>query len=232
MRVLVVGGTSGLGLCLARRFAANNNKVTIAGRTCRTGEEFEFQPVDFNVMPYVPGVLAQHDADVVVWAAGFYQSGKLHELASEEIAASILINYLAPALHLQKRLLQGPLQGLIAITSSSEWTPREKEPMYCSGKAALAMLARSVSLDPLVGRTLVAAPQGMATPFWHNQNRDLKGFLDPEWVADRIMAHFAETQKYRHIRILRDPARVEVDEDRTIQVAHSTSPDVTTNIGP
>jgi NAD(P)-dependent dehydrogenase (short-subunit alcohol dehydrogenase family) len=232
MRVLVVGGTSGLGLCLARRFAADNNKVTIAGRHCRTGDEFEFQPIDFSVMPYVPGVLTQYEADIVVWAAGFYQSGKLHELAPEEIATSTLINYLAPALYLQKRLLQGPLQGLIAITSSSEWTPREKEPMYCSGKAALAMLARCVSFDPLVGRTLVAAPQGMATPFWDNQKRDLTGFLDPEWVADRIMAHFAETQKYRHIRIFRDPTRVEVDEDRSIQAAHSPSPDVTANIGP
>lgn len=106
------------------------------------------------------------------------------------------------------------LPGLIAVTSTSQWTPRLREPVYTAVKAGLGMFANSVSLDPAIGKTLVAAPAGMKTPFWKGTDKDTSDMLDPAWVADQILNLYNDDFKYKYARIMRGPSRVEIMEKR------------------
>ena len=123
----------------------------------------------------------------------------------------------APALILQRIIKrQGLLPGFIAITSTSQWTPRELEPVYTGVKAGLAMLAQSASLDAKVGKVLVAGPTGMKTNFWATGNRDMTDLLSPEEVAEEVLRLWNETYRYRLARILRDPFRTDILETRLV----------------
>jgi len=126
----------------------------------------------------------------------------------------IHIGLTAPALLIQrfKNSSDNPLE-IIIITSSSQYTPRELEPMYTATKAGLGMLGASLSLDSEIGRVLVVAPSGMKTPFW-GKGHNTKGYLEPEWVAGQIAEVSCGEFKYRFVKILRDPKRVETVETR------------------
>ncbi|MDD4333485.1 MAG: hypothetical protein PHT51_05250 [Patescibacteria group bacterium] len=75
------------------------------------------------------------------------------------------------------------------------------------------MLGTSLSFDPELGNVLVAAPSGMQTPFW-GEERNTSEYLDPKWVAERIMELANEPLKYCYAKILRKPNRVEIIESR------------------
>ena len=110
---------------------------------------------------------------------------------------------------------QSSLSGFIAITSTSQWTPRLFEPAYTTVKAGLGMFGNSVSLDLRVGKVLVAAPSGMKTDFWRDSSRDMSMMLDPKWVAQKIIDLYNEDGfDYKFAKILRKPPRVEVIEKR------------------
>lgn len=146
---------------------------------------------------------------------GFYQEGNISDVSDEDIANMTNVGLLAPAMLLQRILKkQDKLAGFIAVTSTSQWTPRLLEPIYTAVKSGLGMLANSVSLDERIDRVLVAGPAGMNTRFWENSPRDMSTMLDPKWVAEQVLDQYSGDFKYKLARILRGPARVEVIETR------------------
>lgn len=218
--VLVVGGSSGLGLELARLYARRDHDVFITGRNNPCEKGVNFLPFSLSCSD---GLLEERIQDFVralpevhtlVHAAGYYQQGRLTDLSASEIIEMINVGLLAPTMFLRTLLkFQNRLHAFVAITSTSQWVPRLLEPVYTAVKAGLAALANSVSLDERVRQVLVAAPSGMATPFWKD-GRDTSMMLDATWVATQIGIHLAEGDPYRQIRIFRGPARVEVAESR------------------
>jgi hypothetical protein len=76
------------------------------------------------------------------------------------------------------------------------------------------MLSNSLSLDDRLGKVLVAGPAGMNTRFWEKSPRGASTMLDPSWVAKQVIKHLTGRFKYKFIRILRNPSRVEVVEKR------------------
>ncbi|MBI4237203.1 MAG: SDR family oxidoreductase [Deltaproteobacteria bacterium] len=218
MEALIIGGSSGLGLELAH-ILAKDYHVTITGRQNPGTAAATFYRLDLakptlgtrldQLLRAVPRV------DLLVYAAGFYQEGRISELSDVALTTMQRVGLLAPALLLQRLLQrQVDLPGFIAITSTSQWTPRRLEPIYTAAKAGLGMLANSVALDERVGRVLVAGPSGMQTPFWAQSRRDVTGMLDPRWVAEQILTLYSAPFDYQCARILRDPARIEVLETR------------------
>jgi len=123
------------------------------------------------------------------------------------------VGLLAPMMMVQrlKRRSSFPLKVML-VTSSSQYTPREREPAYCSVKAGLGMLGACLVRDRGLGKVLVAAPSGMRTPFWDGTDEDTETMLDPKWVADQIVELSGGAFKYKSAKILRNPARVEVVE--------------------
>ncbi|MBI4232620.1 SDR family NAD(P)-dependent oxidoreductase [Candidatus Peregrinibacteria bacterium] len=216
---LVVGGTSGLGLQLALGLVPMY-KVTVTGRKDPQDSRLSFAYLDINPRESLSQKLdavvsnSRH-LDLLVYAAGFYQEGKIDILSDEEITKMAYVGFNAPVMLLQRILKrQQSLPGFIAITSTSQWTPRLLEPVYTGVKAGLGMLASSLSLDSRIEKTLVVAPAGMATEFWAGTGRDMTSMLDPAWVAKQILNQYPGAFAYKFVRLLREPLRVEVGDVR------------------
>lgn len=220
--ILIVGGGSGLGFHIGELLLKRGASIHVTGRSARPLPK-NFQFIEFDIT-HEPSQLAKDldrimlrlpRVDVLVYAAGFFEKGRLSELSDDHIVQTIHVGVVAPAM-LLKRLLrkQGTLPGFIAITSTSQWIPRELEPTYTASKAGLAMLAQSASLDERVKKTLVVGPAGMDTPFWKGTGRDITGLLAPQWVAEQLIKLWEDSYAYRLARILRDPPRVEILETR------------------
>jgi len=227
---LIIGGTSGLGLELAGLFS-HDLFVIVTGRQDPKVPGIHYFELDladpspriYNRLNRLVGLPAAEvppseryleglvpEISLLVYAAGFYQEGIIDELDDEAIDAMNSVG-LGACQKILARILrkQGKLGGFIAVTSTSEWTPRLKEPVYCGVKAGLKLFSEAVSLDPRIGKTLVAAPAGMATPFWRDTPRDTSDMLDPKWVSTQIMELYKNTDgRYTHARILRNPPRV------------------------
>lgn len=234
--ILIVGGTSGLGLELAKLFL-NKEGAEYSVFVTGTKEGITYNPPDeldgmtpwslnltFNVNEVQKSVDSLlgclPDINLLVYAAGFYQEGTIGGLDSYDILKMMNSGLVAPALFLNNLLVrQKNLEGFIAITSTSQYTPRLFEPVYTAVKAGLGMLANSISLDPKVGKVLVAAPVGMNTNFWKDTDRDTCLMLDPKWVAQEIIRLYEDDvrvggYKYKFAKILRDPPRSEMVDIR------------------
>lgn len=219
MNALVVGGTSGLGLELAKLLKANHDHVIITGRTNpkQSGLDFREVPLSLNAGSARLNWIVDDNPrfDMVVYNPGFYQEGHISDLTSDQILEMVNVGFLAAVLLMQRVMKkQDYLPCFVAVTSTSQFIPREFEPVYTAVKAALGMFANSLSLDPRIGKILVAAPAGMKTNFWAGTDKDTSGMLDPAWVAEQIIKLLEEDFKYKYARILRGPARVEIVEVR------------------
>ncbi|MDO8492701.1 MAG: SDR family NAD(P)-dependent oxidoreductase [bacterium] len=222
-RVLIVGGTSGLGLALANIFKCGENLVTITGRFDPEQNDLQFVPLNITndseslVRDLERVVLAiSAPIELLIYSAGFSRLGTIGYLADAEIKQMVNIGILAPSLLVKKILCkQTHLPEIIVITSTSQWIPRPLESVYCATKAGLSMFANSISLDENIGKVLVAVPAGMNTKIqWERGQKDNPALLDPNWVAEQIAEQYAENFEYKLIRILREPPRTEVLEKR------------------
>lgn len=220
MPALVVGGTSGLGLEIAKELHTAGNEVYVTGRRELNEPNLHYEPFDLTA-PELPKrigelVMRLPEINTLVYAAGYFQDGRVTDLAEEQIENMIDVGGRG-LIYFMKAILekQDELAELITVTSTSQWTPRQREPIYNFAKAGAAHFSNAMAEDGRVGKVLVAGPAGMRTAFWDGIERDdLDKMLDPEWVADEIVKLRNDDYKYRFAKIMRDPARVEVVETR------------------
>ncbi len=209
-----------MGLDLARRLSLLGHDVLVAGRSDPAIDFAKFLPLDLS-LPDLTKTMEAFIADLpqidtLIYAAGFYQEGTVTDLTGDQIEQMISVGGRG-LIYAVKSLLakQVTLPELITITSTSQWTPRKLEPIYNFVKAGAGHFTNSMAEDGRVAKTMVAGPAGMHTDFWEGIPRDdLNKMLDPAWVAEQIMAARNEDYKYKYIRILREPARVEEVEKR------------------
>lgn len=217
---LIVGGTSGLGLEIARNMAANDEQAIITGRhnpNVGFAEYHEFDLTGDNL----PARIGQFVLDLppiksMVYAAGFYQEGHITELSDDDVDNMINVGGRGLVFFTKKLLeKQEQLDELVTITSTSQWTPREYEPVYNFVKAGVGHYSHGQSLDPRIGKTLVVGTSGMATEFWHGTDKDTSSMLRPEWVSRQVMMLRQRDDKYIFAKILGAtgdlPKRVEIE---------------------
>lgn len=222
-KTLIIGGTSGLGLELAKLEQERGVVVYITGRRKPDILNLNFIKLDINAnsnyVTEVDTVVSQiGPIDTVVYAAGFFQDGTITDITWEDVVQMMNVGIMA-ALRVTKRILelQGELDEFIAITSTSQWTPRLYEPVYTAAKAALGAFANSLSLDERVKKTIVVGPAGMDTRFWEGSDpvaHDASKMLKPYWVAQEIQKLRDQRKSYLFAKILREPARVEIVDIR------------------
>lgn len=219
MNTLIVGGSSGLGLALAKEFADKKDKVIVTGRTRPDVKFADFKKLDLSAAPAKAIEKLVKDLppiDRLVYSAGFYQFGRVTDLSNAQIEE--MVNVAGTGLiYLMRELLakQGKLTELVTITSTSQWTPRKNEPIYNFAKAGIGHFSSAMAEDGRVGKVLVVGPSGMRTEFWDGVKRDdLDTMLDKEWVAKQVLSALKGNYKYKFIKILRQPARVEEADER------------------
>jgi short-subunit dehydrogenase len=220
MNTLIIGGTSGLGLEIAKKLSKEGSDVIVTGRRELKEPKLTYKQFDLAAPELVKRisefVSSLPEIDTFVYAAGYFQEGRVTDLSEEEIEEMINVGGRG-LIYFVKAILnkQDSLDELITITSTSQWTPRQKEPIYNFAKAGAAHFSNGIAEDGRVKKVLVAGPAGMKTAFWEGVERtDLDTMLDPAWVADEVMKLREATYKYRFAKIMREPARVEVIETR------------------
>lgn len=220
MQTLVIGGTSGLGLEIAKLFKNRGEQVIVTGRTNPNIRGISFQKFELAMGQSLAKEISElvsvlPKIDRLVYAAGFYQEGDITELSEKDVSDMLDVGLNAPIWFVRELLrAHGKIKDFIAITSTSQWTPRLKEPIYTATKAGLGMLANSLAEDSRVGKVLVLGPAGMSTGFWRADGRTDPTYNDPSWVAKQTVDALKANFRYAFVKVLRNPARVEVVETR------------------
>lgn len=219
MNALVIGGTSGLGYELVKSFVQDGADVYYTGRKPQDKgyQHFEYLPIDHGASEQRIGrlVMKLPEISTFIFAAGFYQEGRIDDLTPEQIRNMMEVGGMALIVAMRELLKkQGSLDELITVTSTSQWVPRKLEPVYNFVKAGAGHFSNAMAEDGRVGKVLVAGPSGMKTDFWEDGHPDWDKFLEPSVVADEIMKARDDDYRYKYIRILRDPLRVEEVEKR------------------
>ena len=177
---VVTGGSSGIGLATARRFAAEGAKVFITGRR---GAELDTakQAIEGDVVPIVGDVsdLAQLDAlfaeieatagriDILMLNAAFAETKTLEDVTPEHFDQTFGTNVRSVVFGLQKALPLLAEGASVIITGSiagSSGIPAMS--IYGATKAALRALVRSwiLELKDRAIRINVVAPGHISTP--------------------------------------------------------------------
>lgn len=217
--ILIVGGTSGVGLELSKYYTKAGHNVCMTGRKNPELDGATYQEL---AMTHESGPLAEdidcvlrnfEDVNTLIYAAGFVQLGHIDTLSDDDLGRMVNVGILAPMILIKrlKNRSRTPLD-IILITSSSQYTPRELEPAYAATKSAMGMLGASLVRDKELGKVLVAAPSGIRTPFWDGTDIDTGSMLEPDWVAKQIVELSSGNFKYKFAKLLREPPRVEVVE--------------------
>jgi uncharacterized oxidoreductase len=152
--ILITGGSKGIGLALAKRFAERGNTVIICGRSEESLEKAssEVSGIQTRVCD-VASADDRHqlfqwatekvpDLNVVVNNAGIQRRVDLAENDEgwTSTASEIAINLEAP-IHLSRlftqHLITKPNAAIVNVTSGLSFVPLANVPVYCATKAAL-----------------------------------------------------------------------------------------------
>ncbi|MDW3645457.1 MAG: SDR family NAD(P)-dependent oxidoreductase [Bacteroidia bacterium] len=153
-RILITGGSSGIGLELASRLIEKGNKVIICGRSveklkaanvkipdlqyfaCDISQKEDCKKLRDWIKLYHPDLNILINNAAIVHMANFYEEENILEMADKEFA----INFFGP-IHLIKLLLpvleKNPDPAIINETTGLVYTPRVDYPFYNSTKSAL-----------------------------------------------------------------------------------------------
>ncbi len=213
---LIIGGTRGIGQALALALQAQQESVLVTGRTVDRPDQ-EFYKLDLasdDLATHIQKLVANlPPVKRLIYSAGFFQELDFMAIDEASINQMLRVNFQAPFLLVQALLKkQKTLPECVVITSTSQFTPRPLESLYCSTKAGLAMLTACLHETSYVERCRVIAPSGTKTSFYRDTERDLSSFLDVETVVTAIQDSLARPASFEFVKILRNPVKIIVAE--------------------
>ena len=199
--VLVTGGSGGIGGAIAQAFGKTGASVTVAYHSDEEGAEETAKAIrdagskaiiakaNVSDAASVAGLFAAHDEafgglDICINNAGIDgERGNLWELDADDIMKVLDINLrggIFTSREALKRMVPAKSGVLLSITSVHEQVPWGGHAAYCSSKAAIGMMTRSLALEasPHGVRVVCLAPGAIRTDI----NKDM--WSDPEQLAD------------------------------------------------
>jgi len=162
LKVLITGGTRGLGRKMAEYMVSQGHKVYVFGKTNKSeidrtylttlAEYIECDISNINEIKACFGTLINHCEwiDVLINNATVRQFKKLDEFQTSEIQRNINVDFLAPVilsnlcLSIMKRNNFG---RIINISSISSYKVYSTGSLYCSSKRALIAFSESLSKE-------------------------------------------------------------------------------------
>lgn len=187
-RILISGGTSGIGLAAAKLFLQAGAKVSLMGRSEQRGEAALQELGAGDRAIFVQGDVSRLDdcrqalqqviekwagLDVLVNSAGIYVEGALEDMTEEEIATVLDINvkgtyYLSQAAVPYLKESRG---NLVNVASDAGVHGNYYCSLYCASKGAVVMFTKALALE-LAGfgvRVNAIAPGDILTPLTEAQ---------------------------------------------------------------
>lgn len=163
---IITGGSSGIGLASARRFAAEGARVMIAARDmergaaaarsiCVNGGEARFTACDVTKAAHVAHLIdatlaAYRQLDILFNHAGTNRAARVTELDENEWDALLAVNlksvYLGCHYAIPAMLATGG-GAIINTAGTFGMVARPAQAAYCAAKAAVIHLTRQIALD-------------------------------------------------------------------------------------
>jgi short-subunit dehydrogenase involved in D-alanine esterification of teichoic acids len=190
--VLIVGGTSGIGLGLARRFVDAGSTVIVGGRDTGRVDDLETVRIDVTDAASVQAardeVLAAHpDLDVVITMSGVLLQEDLrdpaHFATAETTIAVNLLGTIRVVDAFTPHLIARGSGDIVTVTSGIGFLPFPLMPSYGASKAGVHAYTESLR-EQLAGTGVVVTeliPPAVATAGQEKVNPaalPLEGFLD------------------------------------------------------
>jgi short-subunit dehydrogenase len=210
---IISGGSSGLGFSIASRLLKEGKNIIILGRDStklieaaewlQTGQEFyRVTPVTCNIgnendVRKLGDFIRSQDMTVEY----LFNNAGLGLFTGAETSTATMVDKVFEAnlkgmILLTSEILRitgdGEELSIVNIMSTSALYGRSEETIYCAAKWGARGYTEALRTE-LKGtkRNIIAVyPGGMKTDFWKipGQKRDISGFMEPDEVAEKIVA--------------------------------------------
>ena len=216
MTVLIVVGSSGLGLELAKQLSKAGHRVIATGRNVPQDSGPDIREFDLT-QPDLPRAIDKFAKDLppidsLYYVASLYPPGTITDLSPEQIDASLSVGGRGLMFFMRSVLVkQGKLAELMTVTSTVQYEPRKGLVVFNFIKAGEGHFSNGMAEDERVGKVLVVAPSVMRE---HDDKEADKDYLDKQWVAQTIIKELKADFKFKAIKLLHKPTRVEIVESR------------------
>lgn len=183
-KVLLSGGTSGIGLATAEAFLAEGAKVMLVSRSSQKGKEaleklscfgqrVEFYPADVRKKEDCQRAVVHTDAvfqglDILVASAGIYEEGAFSDIEEDRLRDLFDTNVFGTLFLVQEAIpfLKRRRGNIVCVGSDAGIHGNYFAAAYCATKGAITLFTRALALELASKgvRVNAVAPGDIATP--------------------------------------------------------------------
>jgi uncharacterized oxidoreductase len=201
--VLITGGTSGIGLALAKKFLDEGNEVIVTGTNAGKAEDVKKQLPNITIkltdirdrVALDRLIVKYPNVNVLINNVGIQYNYEFADstILSAQIDDELDINLITP-LYLTKQFLPQLLQkksaAIINVSSGLAIVPKQSAAIYCASKAALHSFSRSLrwQLEETSVKVFEIIPPIVDTPMTAGRG---KGKISPEVLVAEFWTNFA-----------------------------------------
>ncbi|MDH5403723.1 MAG: SDR family oxidoreductase [Candidatus Heimdallarchaeota archaeon] len=208
IKILITGGSSGIGEALAKRLATANNQIYITGRSesklQKISNEINEQNAECFYMAgdvasaadvhsiFADAISKMGGLDVLIANAGTGRFGLIEEMSEEDFDVQFNTNVKGVFLFIKEaiKLMKEKNAGQIIVTSSNlGLRVRSQCALYCATKFAIQGMVGSIreELEDTKVKVAIINPGAVDTPWFANSPKDKATMLDVEEVVDALM---------------------------------------------